>query len=348
MTKKGTEIYAVFLVGGRGERFWPLSTPERPKQFLRIFSQKSMIEETVERILPLVPRKRILFVLPPHLVRPLKEELRWVKKENLIVEPEGRNTAPAIALAARSLRNKPDSVMAVLPADHLISPKKAFLNDLGKAAELARKGYLVTFGIKPERPETGYGYIEIEEKKPLCRDGFKVKKFHEKPSEATAKSYLKSGKHLWNSGMFVWRAGSIIEAFKVHAPGTYKGLLAGGSNRVTRASYSKLEATSIDYAVMEKSPNVAVLRARFLWDDVGSWTAIERHLKKGVDKSVSVGKLISLDSEECIVVAPEGEVALLGVRNLVIVKTQDTVLVCAKERAADIKKLLVRRASRTP
>jgi mannose-1-phosphate guanylyltransferase/mannose-6-phosphate isomerase len=307
-----------------------------------------MIQETVERILPLVPRQRILFVLPPHLTRPLKNDCKWVKTENLIVEPEGRNTAPAIALAARRLRNKPDAVMAVLPADHLIAPAKTYLSDLKKAVELAEKGYLVTFGIPPARPETGYGYIEIDRSKPLAKTGFKVKKFHEKPDEIKAKSYMKSGNHFWNSGMFVWKVGEIIEAFKSHSTKTYNALLSPGKRKVTKESYAKTEATSVDYAIMEKTSNVAVITAKFQWDDVGSWTAVERHLKKGVDKNTSVGKLISLDSADCIVVAAQGEVALLGVSNLVIVKTHDTVLVCAKERAADIKKLLERRAPRKP
>ncbi|NLI97225.1 mannose-1-phosphate guanylyltransferase [bacterium] len=348
MTKKSPEIYAVLLVGGKGERFWPLSTPERPKQFLKIFSNKTMIQETVERILPLVPSERILFVLPPHLTRPLKNDLKWVKTENLIVEPEGRNTAPAIALAARRLRNKPDAVMVVLPADHLITPAKTYLSDLKKAVELAEKRYLVTFGIPPARPETGYGYIEVDRRNPLGNSGFRVKKFHEKPDEIKAKNYMKSGKHFWNSGMFVWKVGEIIKAFKFHSSKTYNALLSSGNRKLTKESYAKSEATSVDYAIMEKASNVAVITARFRWDDVGSWAAVERHLKKGVDKNTSVGKLISLDSADCIVVAAQGEVALLGVSNLVIVKTHDTVLVCAKERAADIKKLLERHAPRKP
>jgi len=344
-SSKNSTIHAVLLVGGKGERFWPLSTPEKPKQFLKIFSDKSMVKETADRISSLIPKTNIHYVLPPHLVDSLKQEIAGVKNKNLIIEPQGRNTAPAIALAARALRDKPDAVMAVLPADHLISPKKTFLADLRAAARLAEKGYLVTFGISPDRPETGYGYIEIDKNQPLGKRGFKAKRFREKPDLPTAKRYLKSGNFFWNSGMFVWKVSAIIEAFRKHHPGIYKGLLdsAALSRSPTLRSYGKLEAASIDYAVMEKARNVAILPAKFRWDDVGSWSALERHLSKGLDKNTRIGKLIVLDSEGCIAVAPQGEIALLGVRDLVIVKSGDKVLVCAKDRVAEVKKLLARR-----
>jgi len=348
MPPKSPEIHAVLLVGGKGERFWPASTPQRPKQFLRIFSDKTMVADTVERIRPLVPMDRMHFVLPHHLVDLLSDEIKGVKNKNIIVEPEGRNTAPAIALAARALRHKPDAIMAVLPADHLISPRKTFLADLKTASRLAEKGYLVTFGIPPSRPETGYGYIEIDRNTPLGRRGFKVKRFREKPDKRTANRYVKSGNFFWNSGMFTWKVEAIIEAFCKHHPQIYKGLLAKRSKKPTKSSYARLEATSVDYAVMEKASNVAVLPARFRWDDVGSWSALERHLPQGLDKNTRIGKLIVLESEGCIVYAPQGEVALLGVRDLVIVKAKDTVLVCAKDRAADVKKLLARRTPLKP
>jgi len=345
---KSPAIHAVLLVGGKGERFWPASTPERPKQFLRIFSDKSMVAETVERISSMIPMTNIHYVLPPHLEALLRQEIKGVKNKNMIIEPEGRNTAPAIALAARTLRDKPDAVMAVLPADHLISPKKTFISDLKAAVRLAQEDFLVTFGIPPSRPETGYGYIEIDRSTPLGRRGFKVKRFREKPDLPTAKRYLKSGNFFWNSGMFTWKVSAIIEAFRQHHPQIYKALLAKQSKEPTKRSYARLEATSVDYAVMEKAENVAVVPAKFCWDDVGSWSALERHLHQGLDKNTRIGKLIVLESKGCIAVAPEGEIALLGVRDLVIVKTKDTVLVCAKDRAADVKKLLARRTPVKP
>lgn len=337
------EIHAVLLVGGKGERFWPLSTPGRPKQFLKIFSDKTMVAETLERISPLISAKNIHYVLPGHLESLLKEEIPSIKDKNVIIEPEGRNTAPAIALAARALSYKHDAIMAVLPADHIISPRKTFLADLKAAAKLAQKGHLVTFGIPPTRPETGYGYIEFDKDKTLGRRGYEVRKFHEKPDKKTAERYIKLGNYLWNSGMFVWKVSTIIDAFKSHHSETYKGLLHPHSGEPTPRSYARLEATSIDYAIMEKAENVAVVPARFSWDDVGSWSAVERHLSKGLDKNTRIGKLIVVESEGCIAVTDEGEIALLGVRDLVIVKTRDTVLVCAKDRAAEIKKLLEKR-----
>jgi mannose-1-phosphate guanylyltransferase len=347
-TAKSPEIHAVLLVGGKGERFWPASTPQRPKQFLRIFSDKSMVAETVDRISSTVPKTNIHYVLPPHLVDILRQEIKGVKSKNMIIEPEGRNTAPAIALAARVLSHKPDAVMAVLPADHLISPKKTFLADLKAAARLAQKGYLVTFGIPPSRPETGYGYIEIDSNTPLGRRGFKVKRFREKPDKRTANRYLKSGNFFWNSGMFTWKVSAIIEAFREYHSQIYKALLAERSREPTKQSYARLEATSVDYAIMEKAQNVAVVPARFCWDDVGSWSALERHLPQGLDKNTRIGKLVALESEGCIVYAPQGEVVLLGVRDLVVVRAKDTVLVCAKDRAADVKKLLERRTPLKP
>ncbi|MBN2379827.1 mannose-1-phosphate guanylyltransferase [candidate division WOR-3 bacterium] len=340
MANRAPEIHGILLVGGKGERFWPLSTPERPKQFLRIFSDKTMVAETVDRISSLIPPERIHFVLPPHLVDILKEEILGTTERNLIIEPEARNTAPAIALAARALNAEPDSVMTVLPADHLISPRETFLSDLKAAASLAQDGYLVTFGVPPDRPETGYGYIEIDRNKPLRDRGFKVTRFREKPDRRTAGRYLKSGNYLWNSGMFVWRVDVITEAFRMHHTEIYKSLLAPGTTDPTKESYARLEGISIDYAIMEKAGNTAVLPARFRWDDVGSWTALERHLEPSLDKNVNIGKLITRDSEGCIAIAEDGEIALFGVRDLVVVKTKDKVLVCVKDRAAEIKKLL--------
>lgn len=347
MSSKTPEIHAVLLVGGKGERFWPLSTSERPKQFLKIFFNKTMVAETVERIKPLVGMDNVHFVLPPNLVDILKKEIPGVKNRNLIIEPQGRNTAPAIALAARALRSKPEAIMVVLPADHIISPNKTFLSDIKAAIQLADKGYLVTFGIPPSRPDTGYGYIEIDRNLPMGR-GFKAKRFREKPDIKTARRYLKSANFLWNSGMFIWKVETIIESFKLQFNEAYKSLLIPQAKEPTRISYAKLESISIDYAIMEKAQNVAVVPARFRWDDVGSWNAVERHLPQGLDKNTSIGKLIALDSKECIVVAEEGEVALLGVNDLVVVKTKDTVLVCAKDRAAEVKELVTKRARLKP
>jgi len=340
VASKEPEIHAVLLVGGRGERFWPLSTPEQPKQFLRIFTDKTMVEETVDRICSIIPKTNIHYVLPPHLESLLRKTVKGIKAKNMIIEPEARNTAPAIALAARALSHKPDAVMAVLPADHLITPRRTFHADLKEAARLAQEGFLVTFGIPPVRPETGYGYIEIDRNKPLRKPGFKVKRFREKPDLKTAARYLKSGNFLWNSGMFVWRVDTIINAFSVHHTKIYSSLLVPGATAPTEKSYKRLDSISIDYAIMEKADNTAVVPARFRWDDVGSWTALERHLEPSLDKNVNIGKLIYRDSEGCIAIAEDGEIALFGVRDLVVVKTRDTVLVCAKERAAEIKKLL--------
>jgi len=220
---------------------------------------------------------------------------------------------------------------------------------LRAAAKLTQKGYLVTFGIEPVRSETGYGYIEFNSSSPLGKQGFKVKRFREKPDKKTAQRYIKSGNFLWNSGIFAWRVEDIVEAFQKHHFETYHALLASNTSKpILKKTYAKLEATSIDYAIMEKAKNVAVLPARFKWDDVGSWTAVERHLPQGLDKNTRIGKLIVQDSEGCIAVAEDGEIALLGVRDLIVVKSGNKVLVCAKDRAADVKKILAQRARLKP
>lgn len=334
--------YCVVLAGGRGERFWPLSSRERPKQFLRLFSKKSLIQQTKERIDRIKIFKKCIYVIPEDLVNLLKNEIPEIDENDIIKEPEGKNTAPAIALAAWRLREEPDGVMAVLPADHWIEKLENFKKDIMKAIRIARKeDYLVTFGIPPYFPSTGYGYIKINPKKKLETNVYEAIKFTEKPAYKKAKQYIKSRRYLWNSGMFVWKIKTILDAFSTYMPSLQQKLRKVNFDEPSTIKnfYSKITSESIDYGVMEKAKRVAVVKATFEWDDLGNWLALERHLKM-VDKNIILGKIYQMDSKNCIGVAEEGIIALLGVKDLIVAKTKNAVLVSHKERAEDVKKIL--------
>lgn len=345
------KLFAVILAGGRGERFWPLSRRDFPKQFLGLFGPESLVQMTSRRVVPVCPLPDQRFVIDRALGKVLARQLK-LGKRNFVYEPFGRNTAPAIALAAAYVaREDPDSVMAVLPADHLIEDARAFQAALRFAAEVAGMGYLVTFGIKPERPDTGYGYVEVGDS--LVKLGkqraFQVRCFQEKPDAKTARRFLRQGNFWWNSGMFVWQTGAFLAAVERCMPDFFSDLMrfqrAIGTRREEaelERMYRRVSPESVDYAIMEKSPNVAVIPAGFDWDDVGSWHALERHFPKDSSGSVAVGESIRLDSRDCMTMSEDGLVALIGCEDLIVVRTGDAVLVCRKDKAAEIKKLLAR------
>jgi mannose-1-phosphate guanylyltransferase/mannose-6-phosphate isomerase len=343
------KTYAVILAGGRGERFWPISRRDFPKQFLNLFGPESLVQMTSRRVAGVCPLPDQRFVVDPVLGKVLARQLKLTKR-NFVYEPFGRNTAPAIALAAAYVaREDPDSVMAVLPADHLIEDVRAFQSALRFAAEVAGMGYLVTFGVKPERPDTGYGYIEVGDK--LVNLGrqkaFRVKRFREKPDARTARRFVRQGNFWWNSGMFVWQTRTFLAAVEACMPDFYCDLMrferAIGTRREKaelERMYRRVRPESVDYAIMEKSPNVAVIRAGFDWDDVGSWLALERHFPKDAEGNVALGECIRLDSRGCMTMSEGGLVALIGCEDLIVVRARDAVLVCRKDKAGEIKKLL--------
>lgn len=341
--------HAVILCGGRGERFWPASRRRMPKQFIRLFGPKSLTRQTSERIANLCPRSHQLFVTPREFVPLITAELK-LPRRNLLLEPYGRNTAPAIALAAVHLsRSDPDGIMVVLPADHLITRRREFLAATRLAVKMAQRGLLVTFGIRPTRPDTGYGYVQYGRR--LCGSdtlaAHEVVAFREKPDAVTARRYLREKVYLWNSGMFVWRVEDILAAFKQCLPEFHDELLRYartiGTSRETQALerlYRGAPSISVDYAVMEKAENVAVVRADFDWDDVGSWLALTRHLPEDQDGNVRRGLSVVKDTHCCVIDSGAGLVACLGVRDLVIVRSGDAVLVAHKDSLADIRELL--------
>jgi mannose-1-phosphate guanylyltransferase len=343
------KTYAVILAGGRGERFWPMSRCNFPKQFLNLFGPESLVQMTSRRVAGVCPLPDQRFVIDPVLGKVLAKQLT-LEKRSFVYEPFGRNTAPAIALAAAYVeREDADSVMAVLPADHLIEDVAGFQSSLRFAARVAEMGFLVTFGIKPERPDTGYGYIEVGDKLVSLerQKAFRVRRFREKPDAKTARRFMRQGNFWWNSGMFVWQTRAFLDAVEKCMPEFYRDLMrfqrAIGTRRETaelERMYRRAKSESVDYAIMEKSPNVAVIPAGFDWDDVGSWLALERHFPKDSQGDVAVGESIRFDSRDCMTMSEGGLVALVGCKDLIVVRTPDAVLVCHKDKAGEIKKLL--------
>ncbi len=351
-----TERFVVIMAGGRGERFWPQSRLHKPKHLLPIVGRDPMLSQTIARVLPLVPAKNILIITTRQQLAEVRKASAGLPRRNLIVEPVGRDTAPAVGLAMLLVKQRnPEAVFAVLPADHVIQDEAGFRTLLDAAFQAAGSAdELVTLGIEPTEPATGFGYIERGK---VWHSGppavLRARRFVEKPSLAKARAYLASGRFCWNAGMFVWRVPVIAAALRAHAPGLHAGLLGlekalrrGSPDRALARLYPALPRISIDYAVMEKSRNVLVLPARFGWDDVGSWPAVERHHGKDADGNVLRGRAIVEGGRNNIVVSADGHItAVLGLDDLIVVHTPDATLVCPKDRAQDIKLLLLRLAA---
>lgn len=340
---------ALIMAGGRGERFWPRSRQSMPKQFLSLTDDgKTMIQLTVERILPLVDMEDIYIVTNAAYKALVREQLPALPEENILCEPVGRNTAPCIGLGAAYIRKKyGDATMLVLPSDHLIKYNAIFLNTLQSACDVAESGdNLVTIGITPNYPETGYGYIKFDPNE-MLRSAFKVERFVEKPDLETAKGYLATEQYLWNSGMFIWRSSTILRALESFEPEIYAGLEeisraigTAEEQSVLESRFAAFRSVSIDYAVMEKSDNIYILTGSFGWDDVGSWLAVARIKKTNEFGNVVDGTVVSVDTENCIIQGSEKLIATVGLENIIIIDTADALLVCEKNHAGDIKKVL--------
>lgn len=327
------------MAGGRGERFWPMSQPDFPKQFLTIFNNTPLINQTLNRIKPRFRKQERALIIPQELK---KLTLKHVGKEHIIIEPMRRNTAPAICLAAMVLQKKyGDGVMHIMPADHLISPQRSFLAALRFAQSYAAKGFLVTYGIHPNRPETGYGYIRIGRKLGIhgTIQAFHGHGFTEKPSLRTAKKYLKTRKYLWNSGIFTFGIKQILDEIKSCAPDVYKGVhkyVKTGNKK----HFRRVPNISIDYAVMEKSKQICVIKGNFMWDDVGSWCALQRYFKMDTKGNIVLGNTRGLDIEDTILCTQDTPLKVYGVQGLIVVVSPHGVLVCHKDKAPYLKNLL--------
>jgi mannose-1-phosphate guanylyltransferase len=343
-------MYIVILAGGSGTRFWPLSRKAKPKQLISINGDRSMLQRTVERVLPLKP-KRILIITNQLQAAETRQQLAGYRglAIDVIAEPCARNTAPAIGLAATIIAaHDPTGMMVVLPADHFIRDEDALRETLLFASASARKGYLVTLGIMPSRPETGYGYIEADME--LRGEGpFPVRRFVEKPPLEKAVRYLDDGNYFWNSGMFIWQADTILSEIAAFLP-DLSGALSGisFSNDVWELSdlesqiealYSELDGISIDYGVMERSSRVQVVPVEMGWSDVGSWSALPEVADQDGNGTVCINAKghVSIDSSDCLIYADGRMVATVGVRGLIVVSTPDALLVCDRERAQDVK-----------
>lgn len=351
-------LYAVILAGGSGTRFWPLSRHHYPKQLLRIMGKDTLIQQTMRRVLCCAPAGRVVISTNPAQADSIRIQLgEWKDdlKDGFVIEPEGRNTAPAIALVATELlRRDPDAIMLVLPADHVVKHEAQFKRAVALGAELAEQEYLVTFGITPTRPETGFGYIQPNSKARIgtrnSLSGYLVKQFVEKPNAEKAATYLKSGNFYWNSGMFIWKAATILEEIGRHQPALGRAMSAiarmGASattgpdrDRLTKA-YRKLAPVSIDSGVMEKSSRAAMIPVSFGWSDVGSWSSLEEVSPRDKAGNVLSGNVVDLDSTDSVIYADRRVVATIGLRNMVVVDTPDATLICPKSRAQDVKKVV--------
>jgi len=330
-------VKAVIMAGGKGERFWPLSRDQFPKQLLSLAGKKSLLQETVERIEPFIPAQDILVVTRSPLGAIVSRQLPQVPRKNIISEPVGRNTAPCIGLATKMIRG--EAVMVVLPADHMIKPQGKFLDILKKGVALARETEnLITIGIKPTYPATGYGYIEVEERD--SRSGaYRVKRFVEKPDEKRAQKFLDSGRFFWNSGMFAWRKSIILKAMETHMPSLYYGLEKISSRNI-RKLYSRFPNISIDYGIMEKAKNILVIPANFSWEDLGSWETLEKFLSRDENKNAIMGRVSTIDSRNCIMVNRKGLLSTIGVSDLVVISTEDATLVFPKGKGQEVKRLV--------
>lgn len=338
-------VWVTVLAGGVGSRFWPASTPARPKQLLPLGSERPLIEDTVERARALASDERIRILAGAHLASPFRSVLHDLPRESYWIEPKARGTAPVLAWAAWKLAQiDPEAVMVSLHADHLLQPLDAFVETVATAVGVARRDeLLLSIGVPPDRIETGYGHIEAGE--PLASAGgaaaFRVGAFHEKPDAETARRYVDEG-YLWNTGIFIWKVSVLLQELERHAPEIHT-LLPLISSEGDVAFFEQVPVSVIDRAVMERSDRVGVVRATFSWDDVGSWEAIARTREADVDGNVTLGNVRAVDTRGSIVYQEgDGHVVLLGADDLIVVQTPKTTMILPRSRAGDLKTLLAR------
>ncbi len=360
--RRGADRFAVIMAGGRGERFWPLSRESSPKQLLRLLGGRSFLQQAVDRVLPAVPAEHVLVVTNAAQADAVREQLPELPAGNVVAEPMGRDTCAAVALGAALVgARSPRGVMAVLPADHVIPDAARFRAVLADAFELAaRDDSIVTIGIEPTEPATGYGYIRLGEPLPPAPGAATVfhraERFVEKPSHERAVEYLESGRYRWNAGMFIWSFETITRGLEAHRPDVFAACrrwteVAGDAARLAARlaeDYPALEKISIDYAVMERAPNVAVADAGFAWDDLGSWSALARHLEADAHGNCVVANVVHVDAAGNFVYDARTKhrtpIALVGLRDVIVVHTDDAVLLVQKGHAQKVKDLVKRLA----
>jgi mannose-1-phosphate guanylyltransferase len=363
---KRSDSYVMIMAGGRGERFWPVSREKTPKQLIRLLGDQSLLQQTVERALPVAPIENILIITNKAQAAEVRKQLPDLPKQNVIAEPCGRDTCAAIVLGAAIVgQRNPRGVMAVFPADHLIQDQKIFQRVLRDCFQLAEKEeQLVTIGIQPTEPATGYGYIKegrrFDSKRISVKGKTRFKKvdrFVEKPNLTKARRFLKSGQYCWNAGMFVWSVQTLVNAFAIHLPAMFEAFqswkqVAGSSKKLAAQlskDYANVTRISIDYALMEKASNTVVADGAFDWDDLGSWTALERHLKSDAQGNCSKASVVQVDSNNNVVFDTrkrnQQAIALVGIQDCIVVQTDDACLIASKSHGQQIKALVQKLAT---
>jgi mannose-1-phosphate guanylyltransferase len=340
-------FYAVIMSGGRGTRLWPKSRKHRPKQVLPLNNEKSLFQSATNRILPLFGYDNILVATGKDHYVSLHQQEPNIPKKNFIIEPEGKGTAPCIGLAAIHLMHRdPNAIMAVLTADHVIRKEKKFREALTVSRALAEKGYLITLGIKPTQPSTGYGYIKQGDLIKEIRD-FKiyyVEQFTEKPDAKTAQEMIESQVYSWNSGMFIWRVDIIMNEFKRQMPVLYSQLMdlyksSEYTNKLKNV-WPKITKETIDYGIMENAKNVLVIPVEISWSDIGSWSTFAELLTIDENKNSFIGNIISIDTSNTLALSDKRLISIIGLKNMVIVDTDDALLICPKNRTQEVKEIV--------
>lgn len=343
-------LTALIMAGGKGSRFWPLSTEEKPKQFLNLIGNETMIQMTINRIKPIIPIERIFVCTGEMYVDLLKEQLPELPNRNIIVEPEGRNTTPCIALSALVIdRYYKDSTMLVLPSDHLINDVEEFRRIILEADNFIENNNsaIITLGMEPTRAETGYGYIKcsVSRTKSIKSEIIKVEKFVEKPNKELAKEYVSSGNYLWNGGMFIWTIENILREISKYSQNTFEALQniqkvkEENLQALINRQYRNTEAISIDYAVLEKSKEVYVIPSDFGWDDIGSWEAIERYKEKDEVGNVVIGEAKSLKGNNNLLVSSNNKIIVEGLSDIYVIENDGKIIVGQKSNVVNVKEL---------
>ena len=356
-----SDRFVIIMAGGRGERFWPVSREKTPKQLIKLLGDRSFLQQAVDRVLPLVPLKNILIITTAAQAAEVRKQLPKLPKENVVAEPVGRDTCAAVTLGAAIVGARSvNAVMAVLPADHVIPEEKKFQQVLSDAFDLASRGQvIVTIGIKPTEPATGYGYIRTGAELPpptgvkkYKTTFFKAEQFVEKPNYDTALTYLTSGQHRWNAGMFVWSFITITNALEKHQPEMnaachrwFEAATKRKLDKVLAKEYPDIKKISVDYAIMEHAQNVVVADGAFDWDDLGAWPALARHIKPDPEGNCAVGEFIHVDGARNIIYDARSKerrtpIGCAGLRDSILVLTDDAVLLAHKSQAQKIKDLV--------
>ena len=336
-------MYGLILAGGSGSRLWPLSRELYPKQLLNIQNTESLLQATFERLTDSIPADNIISMTGVKHVSNVRYQLSKITENPVVLsEPISKNTAPAIALAAKyiSVKSEDDPVILVVPSDHLIKDIKSFSATVKEGEKIAEQGYIVTFGIKPSYPETGYGYINVTDNR--IENGVKVNKFVEKPNEELAKKYIADGNYYWNSGIFMFKASTLLNELKICSPDIYALLNNfdfSSSNEIPYIEFDKMPSISIDYAVMEKSDKIALVKLESDWNDLGSWKSIYDVSTKDSDGNVKIGHVLDEGSKNSLIYSSSKLVATIGLEDAVIVETEDAILACKADKTQDVKKI---------